>query len=111
MLFVWDILLEKNYHLGEVKKLAINNFEFEHNILTEKGSAGSPIILFNTLKVIGIHKHGYLSKNINVGTFIGKIFNEINNDLNKGNNNFNKKEDSSQKIIFNENNNDKPVEK
>ena len=35
------------------------------------------------LTVIGIHKCGDIEKNINIGTFIGEIYNEINNiDLN-----------------------------
>ena len=49
-------------------------FEFKHNIDTDYGSSGSPIILFNTLKVIGIHKNGLLNEKINFGTFIGEIF-------------------------------------
>ena len=36
----------------------LNNYEFTHNIDTENGSSGSPIILHNSLKVIGIHKQG-----------------------------------------------------
>ena len=52
----------------------LNEFEFKHNIDTDYGSSGSPIILFNTLKVIGIHKNGLLNEKINFGTFIGEIF-------------------------------------
>ena len=33
-------------------------------------------ILFNTLKVIGIHKQGDIINNINYGIFIGEIINE-----------------------------------
>ena len=56
-------------------------YEFKHNIDTEPGSSGSPIILLHTLKVIGIHKQGDRDMNspINYGTFIGEIFNENNN--------------------------------
>ena len=54
----------------------INKYEFKHNIDTDYGSSGSPIILFNTLKVIGIHKKGDIINKINYGTFIGEIFNE-----------------------------------
>ena len=74
--------------------------EFYHDINTEKGSSGSPIILFNTLKVIGVHKQADKEKKLNVGTFIDVIFkkidenkrdkkeniNEINEELNKANN-------------------------
>jgi hypothetical protein len=69
---------------GEI--INIDGYEFEHNIHTEQGSSGSPIILFNLLKVIGIHKFGDLEKKINVGTFIGEIFDEIKNDLSEVNN-------------------------
>ena len=81
-------VLSLGYPLGDKlsagcgKIINIKEYEFEHNIpTTEKGSSGSPIILFNLLTVIGIHKYGDLEKKINVGTFIGKILNEINNDL------------------------------
>lgn len=70
---------------GTINK--INNFEFEHNIPTEPGSSGSPIVLFNIKKLIDIHKYGDNTNEINGGTFIGVIINEINNDLNIINNN------------------------
>ena len=69
---------------GEI--INIDGYEFEHNIHTEQGSSGSPIILFNLLKVIGIHKFGDLEKKINVGTFIGEIFDEIKDDIIEENN-------------------------
>ena len=68
------------------KITAISGFEFDHNISTEEGSSGSPILLLhdniNFVYVIGIHKgairtHKQLT---NLGTFIGEIFNEINED-------------------------------
>ena len=59
----------------------INNFEFEHNIPTDDGSSGCPIILLNNnknlIQVIGIHKEAIISKKVNRGTFIGEIFNDI----------------------------------
>ena len=59
-----------------------NYYEFKHNLDTKPGSSGSPIILLNSLKVIGIHKSGDSDKNksINYGTFIGEIFK--NNNIN-----------------------------
>ena len=85
-------VLSLGYPLGEElstgsgKIININEYEFEHNIPTEEGSSGSPIILFNLLKVIGIHKCGDLKKRVNLGTFIGEIFDEIKNDLSEVNN-------------------------
>ena len=44
----------------------INDFEFDHNISTDNGSSGCPILLLNNninlIKVIGIHKNGDYSK-------------------------------------------------
>ena len=59
----------------------IYNYQFDHNVDTENGSSGSPIILLNLMMVIGIHKNSD-TKNVNGGTFIGEIINEINNDFN-----------------------------
>ena len=61
---------------GVIKK--IDNFEFYHDINTEGGSSGSPIILFNINKVVGIHKQADMIKQLNVGTFINIIFEKIN---------------------------------
>jgi len=62
---------------------SIDNFEFEHNVTTDKGSSGCPIILLNNnislIQVIGIHKCGDPFYKINGGTFIGEIFKELNN--------------------------------
>jgi len=71
---------------GSGKIINIIGYEFEHNIPTEEDSSGSPIILFNLFKVIGIHKAGDREKGINLGTFIGEIFDEIKDDLNEENN-------------------------
>ena len=62
------------YGSGKILEI-LNNYEFTHNIDTENGSSGSPIILHNSLKVIGIHKQGDILKPVNYGTFIGEIFN------------------------------------
>jgi len=52
----------------------LNNYEFKHNLDTDFGSSGSPIILHNALKVIGIHKSSDRMEAINFGSFIGEIF-------------------------------------
>ena len=51
----------------------IDNFEFKHSIDTDYGSSGSPIILPNILKVIGIHKQGDRCENFKYCSFIGEI--------------------------------------
>ena len=62
--------------IGKVKDI-LNNYEFKHDIDTDYGSSGSPIILPNTLKVIGIHKQSDTKYNINYGTFIGEILKNL----------------------------------
>lgn len=59
-----------------------NDFYFFHNIPTRKGSAGSPIILFDSLIVVGVHTSKSLTEKINIGTFINELIKEINNDIN-----------------------------
>jgi len=54
--------LGKNASCSSGKIININEYEFDHNISTEPGSSGSPILLLsdniNLIKVIGIHKNG-----------------------------------------------------
>ena len=75
--------------VGKIINLKSN--EFDHNILTEQGSSGGPIILLNNninfLPVIGVHKLKNIKTDINSGTFIGEILKETINDFNKNNNN------------------------
>ena len=59
---------------GKIKNI-INN-EFKHNCNTDKGSSGSTIILLSNSTVIGIHKAGIIQENINIGTFLGIIFDQ-----------------------------------
>ena len=57
--------------------IGFTNGEFNHNCPTDIGSSGAPIILVNSMKVIGVHKGGILFSNINYGSFIGEIIQEI----------------------------------
>ena len=68
------------------KIINIYDFQFDHDISTDNGSSGSPIILLNSLNfndVIGIHKNTDTQK-VNGGTFIGELINAINSDFNSG---------------------------
>ena len=58
---------------SEGKIININNNELIYNASTKSGSSGSPILLKNTIKVIGIHKQGSIRKNENYGTLIYSI--------------------------------------
>lgn len=72
--------------IGIIKGIIKNGYEFYHNIPTEIGSSGSPIILFNTLTVIGIHKEADIDNKLNIDTFIGEVIKEINYNKNSINN-------------------------
>lgn len=62
------------------------NYSFFHKCNTEKGSSGSPILLKNNKKVIGIHIGAFKGqkemkekkKPYNIGCFLKYFFNEIN---------------------------------
>ena len=60
----------KYLSFSEGKIQNIDNFEFMYNASTKPGSSGSPILLKNTTKVIGIHKMGNKRNNNNYGTLI-----------------------------------------
>ena len=53
------------------------DYMFYHNASTIEGSSGSPIILKDDDKVLGIHKGGIRGKKKNVGIFIGIILDGI----------------------------------
>ena len=60
------------------KEYKVKDFnEFEHNVPTNRGSSGSPIISLESLKIIGVHKIGDSIQNINVGVFIGYIIENL----------------------------------
>ena len=62
----------------------ISDYEIRHYCNTDNGSSGSPIISLSNNKVIGIHKGGHQSLNMNVGTFLKyPILEFINNYLSK----------------------------
>ena len=51
----------------------------EHSVITYKGSTGSPIVLLlRDFKIIGIHKHFDLNKQINIGILMKDIIKDIN---------------------------------
>ena len=76
--------LGKSAACASGKILKIYDSKFEHDIATDYGSSGCPIILLNDninlIQVIGIHKCSYELKKKNGGTFIGVIFKELNNE-------------------------------
>ena len=71
---------------GSGKIKYIQNFMFYHTIPTDNGSAGSPIVLFNSLNVIGVHQGRDVKKRLKIGIFIGELIKEINIQNNKNKN-------------------------
>jgi len=61
------------------------NYKFYHKLDTRRGSSGSPITN-DKGDVIGIHTDGIDSLNKNIGTFIGKILDNLKAEYNNGNN-------------------------
>ena len=61
---------ELSYDYGEIKEIYKNGHEFSHLVSTDEGSSGSPILLKNSIQVIG----GDINKTENYGVFIGPIF-------------------------------------
>ena len=59
-----------------------------HNISTDKGSSGGPLILSKNLKVVGIHR-GELKNELNNAIFINNILGDINQKLSKQKSNIN----------------------
>ena len=45
-------------------------FELEHNIATNIGLSGSPVVSFTSFNIIGIHKCGEIAEYLNDGIFI-----------------------------------------
>ena len=60
------------------KLIEINDYIIKHNVKTDHGSSGSPIILLNDFKIIGIHRKGVNEKN-KLGSCIKNIIEYINN--------------------------------
>ena len=57
-----------------------DDYKFMHTASTDGGSSGSPIILYNNERVVGVHKGALQINNeeiVNLGTFIGVIIDEI----------------------------------
>ena len=74
----------------------VQYYEFHHNLDTDDGSSGAPILLFENNdegpKVIGVHKcwpTGQIEYKSNIGNFIGILIETVINELKKKNNNNN----------------------
>jgi len=70
---------------GKIIGILNSKYEFHHNIGTDPGSSGSPIISVNSFKVIGIHKSSKDSIDLKIGAFIGEAIKEIDKKKHKPN--------------------------
>ena len=70
----------KNISFSEGIIKNINDHELVYDASTRPGSSGSPIILKNSIEVIGIHKQRNLYKKENYGNLMKSILNVLNND-------------------------------
>lgn len=69
--------------LGKIIRLK-GSFSFEHNLDTDNGSSGSPIILYDRthMSLIGVHKGRYQNNNnLKIGIFIGTIINILKKEI------------------------------
>ena len=57
----------------------VNDYYIKHELHTEHGSSGGPILSQNTDWVIGIHKGANQQKGYNIGTFLKFPLNELKN--------------------------------
>ena len=75
----------KELHIasGIIKNIDETIFEFEHTLDTDYGSSGSPVLLNENYKVIGIHKKRIKENDNKKGTFIGKLIETIIDESNK----------------------------
>ena len=70
----------KNLSFSEGIIKNIDDNELVYDASTRSGSSGSPIILKNSIEVIGIHKQGNLYKKENYGNLMKSILNMLNDD-------------------------------
>lgn len=63
--------------IGKILSLGTNQFRCEHNLDTDAGASGSPIILNDNNKVVAIHRGKMNNSNKKVGTFIGTIIDDL----------------------------------
>ena len=63
--------------IGKILSLGRSQFICEHNLDTDAGASGSPIILNDNNKVVAIHRGKMNNSNIKVGTFIGTIIDDL----------------------------------
>ena len=70
-----------SYSVGTIKEVDIFKYDMTHLASTLSGSSGSPIILYGSNLVLGIHKQGNKVLNENYGNFIGPVIDILQKDI------------------------------
>ena len=73
---------------GKIEEFKSNGVIW-HNISTYGGSSGGPLILSKNLNVVGIHRGGNSTKELNNAIFIKNVLDDINQKLSKQKSNIN----------------------
>ena len=88
---------------GTGKIILTVDFEFDYTYQNDKDCDGGPILLFNDninlIRVMGIYKESKPLYNLITGTFIGEIFNNEINGLNRSSNHISMKTTNNEKYI------------
>ena len=70
-----------SYSVGIIKNVNTYKNEMSHLASTLRGSSGSPIIIYGSNFVLGIHKQANLGLKENYGNFLGPIINALENNI------------------------------
>ena len=68
---------------GIIEKVNDDNIDIRHLCPSRDGSSGSPILNYNTFKVVAIHTGRHKTKNINFGKILREPLKEFNDNENK----------------------------
>ena len=68
---------------GIIEKVNADNIDIKHLCSSRDGSSGSPIINYNTFKVVAIHAGRHKTKNINFGKILREPLKDFNDNENK----------------------------
>lgn len=76
-IYVIQYLGGKKAHVSYGLIKEINKFEIKHLCCTKNGSSGSPILNLENNKIIGLHKSAYPNDNLNGGTLLKVLLDNI----------------------------------
>ena len=98
-IYVIQYLGGKKAHVSYGLIKEINKFEIKHLCNTKNGSSGSPILNLENNKIIGIHKFAYQKDNLNGGTLLKVLLDNIEFKMKQNKNSINENIIDEPKII------------